>query len=410
MKQLDIALDNIAETLSSARQVAFVLAGFSIAAIYIVLVSGSHLEKTSTALETERHQLESLLKSTHDKLAELRAFYERPADDNHDGLEARKRAIETAVLQLNSIRRSDKIFSPKDRNSLASITEELQRELEILLMRTAAAARWRNDRIAFEQLSVLDLGDLLAISRIDVRPFVEKVAILIRITELAKTRGGTSGIDIGKHFQRFPKLVPSPAFTDPRSGGANLFSDLMSSGYRTLQEVKARITAIDAALAENRKQQNETLKLPFIDQPIGASTLAWAIPITATLGFLFCVFYVSRGRALIGFSAALDPEATRTKMMYPWIYVWQPEQDYLSRCVATCLRIAIIGAPLAASGLLLWRAHRVSEWPMLSLIIASNIALIACVAAFVYELVRLHGVLNTLGTKVGTGPVQLQAA
>jgi hypothetical protein len=34
MKQLDIALANLADTLKAARQIAFLLAGFSIASIY----------------------------------------------------------------------------------------------------------------------------------------------------------------------------------------------------------------------------------------------------------------------------------------------------------------------------------------------------------------------------------------
>ena len=43
MKQIDIALTNLAATLNSARQIAFILAGFSVTAIYLVILSGGGL-------------------------------------------------------------------------------------------------------------------------------------------------------------------------------------------------------------------------------------------------------------------------------------------------------------------------------------------------------------------------------
>jgi hypothetical protein len=80
MKQLDIALDILSDTLKSARQIAFAIAGFSVAAIYLVVLSGGALRQELAILESEAGVLKDLLDRGTRALGDLRTYYEGPIE------------------------------------------------------------------------------------------------------------------------------------------------------------------------------------------------------------------------------------------------------------------------------------------------------------------------------------------
>ena len=162
-------------------------------------------------------------------------------------------------------------------------------------------------------------------------------------------------------FRKFQQghNVPRPrsaALSAPNGDVANYLESLSKAGNRSVADVNAKIAAVEKKIDEKNKHFAESLKVPFVDQPIDASTLAWVVPLTAAIGILFCVFYLTRARELYHFSLRLDAEATGAQLMYPWVFLLPRELDTISLYIGRALQLALIGAPIIASGLFLWPA------------------------------------------------------
>lgn len=193
-----------------------------------------------------------------------------------------------------------------------------------------------------------------------------------------------------KHYQEEGARSQSPDVRPEKAGhtpAVVAFLDEISvAGYRSVDDLRLDLADVRKKIEEKTKQGENSLKLPFLEQPIDASTLGWVVPITAAAGLLFCVFYLNRSRELFRFAVRLDAESTLAKLMYPWVFLWQPEQNRLSRIVGSVLQFATLGSPILASTLFLLFARRASTTAFVAAA-SANLLLAACAASVVYELV-----------------------
>ena len=260
----------------------------------------------------------------------------------------------------------------------------------------------RKGRVSFEDLKISELRELAHHMRKE--PWV----LLRDALALKAAVAMGDGENLSERLTNLQSQIevevkPIPINESEVRNQIGYLAALTSSGYRSLYEARTRIAALDTKIEEKEKQRSNSIKIPFMDQPIDASTLAWVIPTTLAIGTLFCVFYVMRARELYGFSARIDRSAARAKLMYPWIYLSLPEQNTFSRYVARFLQIAIIGAPIVASLVFLLRAISSSSTVSLMFIFIANLLAITCAAAFMYELAAFRSELGHEHERPGEG-------
>lgn len=387
MKQLDIALANLADTLKSARQIAFMLAGFSMAAIYLVVLSGGALRQEISRLERERDEHVKLLGDGAVPLAPLRAYYDGPVDDNSRNFASLLQGLDRANFEIGEVQRvaGKTKLTDSELSMVESRMGQLRRGFFELSLAVDPLKRRKREQARFEDLTLGELRDLETRMDADVRVRI----FLAEAKSLSKFLAARQGPRVAgpadperEPVEAFPARadLPSPVATSA------YLARLSAAGQRSLADLQSKVSAADTAINEKKKHLDESLKIPFVDQPIDAATLAWVVPITAAIGILFCVFYLARARELHQLSRGLDANATHVQLMYPWVFLLPPEQDKITLCIGRLLQLALIGAPILASMLFLWPALHSRSFSTIAAAAAANVLVALAVAAFVYEL------------------------
>jgi hypothetical protein len=395
MTPAEITLDNLTDTLKSARQIAFLLAGFSIAAIYLVVLSGGALKQELVQLEAEKQSLSQLLDRGNEALGALRDFYEGPVEADRLNFSSFVYALDVTdfELQIALSRVQWDTLPQKDRSFLEFEADLLRSNVFEVRAVVGGLVKQKQDRLPFDTLSVADIRDLDYHKGKDAWGLYDEFASLRYALQTPGSYGfqaSTAGI-IGleerfKHYQkisadsRSDNTKPAKAGHTPEVDG--YLDELSSAGYRSISDVRAKLAEVTRTIEQKRNQSETSLKLPFIDQPIDASTLGWVVPLTAAVGMLFCLFYINRAQELCRYAFGLDPDATRATLMYPWIFLWQPEQSRVFRTLAYGLQITIIAAPLGASSLLFWFIAR-SQSTLAAAFLAQSLLMIGSAAVAV---------------------------
>jgi hypothetical protein len=249
----------------------------------------------------------------------------------------------------------------------------------------------KQDQTRFEDLTVGDIRDLASDPGMEVwRISGDMKAIIAALDQLKREKASAERPTLEALLRKLPGPVAFPIKAEvsgaPSTAVTAYLARLSQAGNHSLGELESKVAAIDKAIDEKKKHLDASLKLPFLDQPIDASTLGWVVPVTAAIGVLFCVFYLTRARELYFFSVNLDAEATRAQLMYPWVFLLPPEQDTLSLYIGRTLQLALVGAPILASALFLWPALHSDSALTTAVAIAANVLVALSAAVFVYEL------------------------
>ena len=397
MKQLDVALDNLAETLKSARQIIFALAGFSVAAIYLVVLSGGALKQEISQLESEAQSLKEMIARGNLTLGSLRVFYEDPVEADSLNFASFIYALEVTEFELGlALARVNSAALPQHDRAFLEFQSDLVRS-NVYELRSVVGGliTQKKTRIPFDSLPIADIRDLDYHKGKDAWGLYNDFSALRYALQNPESYGfqkSTANI-VGlenrfKHYRREGEKNQAKR-TKPASAGHTpavtaYLAEMSTAGYRSIADVHSKLAAVEKRAEEKRKQSESSLKLPFLDQPIDVSTLGWVVPVTAAVALLFCLFYVNRARELYRFARSLDANATRAKLMYPWVFLWQAEQTRLSQTVAVVLQFALIGSPVVASLLFLALVQRSSTGALASSILADLcLSAIVVVVAFV---------------------------
>ena len=152
----------------------------------------------------------------------------------------------------------------------------------------------KQDQTRFEDLTVGELRELTSYPGKEVWRISSKMeAIMNVLDQLKRVRASTELLSLKTLLER----ISGPAPMKPEISGLSIAGDtayltrLSQAGNHSLGELEGKVAAIDRTLDEKQKHLDASLKLPFLDQPIDASTLGWVVPVTAAIGVLFCVFY-----------------------------------------------------------------------------------------------------------------------
>ena len=398
MKQLDIALDILSDTLKSARQIAFAIAGFSVAAIYLVVLSGGALRQELALLEAEAKTLKDLLDRGVRTLGDLRTYYEGPVEAESLNFASFIYALEVTEFELGlALARVDRSkWSQKDNAFLDFQSDLLRANVYELRAVLGGLITQKKNRLPFDGLPIADIRDLDYHKGKDAWGLYYEFTSLRAALQTPDAYGyQTSTAHLVmlearfKHYQQEAAKSQTrrtmPAKPGHTPGVSSYLGDLASAGNRSLADVHSKVASLEKRIEEKSKQSQNSLKLPFLEQPIDASTLAWVVPITTAMRMLFSVYYLNRARELHQFCIILDPNTTRAKLMYPWIFLWQPEQDRFSQHLGACLQFAVIGSPILASLLFLWFVLRSSGFAIVAAG-AANLLVAAAAAAVVREL------------------------
>jgi hypothetical protein len=398
MKQLDIALDILSDTLKSARQIAFAIAGFSVAAIYLVVLSGGALRQELAILESEAGVLKDLLDRGTRALGDLRTYYEGPVEADSLNFASFIYALEVTEFELGlALARVDASkWTQKDNAFLAFHSDLLRANVYELRAVLGGLIAQKKNRIPFDGLPVADIRDLDYHKGKDAWGLYNEFTSLRAALQTPDAYGFQAStahlVTLESRFKHYQQLAASSQTprTKPAKAGhtpavSSYLGDLASAGNRSLSDAHSKMAALEKRIEEKRKQSANSLKLPFLEQPIDASTLAWVVPITTAIGMLFSVYYLNHARALHQFCVMLDPNATRAKLMYPWVFLYQPEQSNFSQSVGIGLQFAVIGSPILASLLFLWLVLG-SSGLALAAATAANLLVAASAAGIVREL------------------------
>lgn len=154
MKQLDLALENLSDTLKSARQIMFILAGFSLGAIYLVVLSGSAIRQELSQLDSQAQSLSKILERGNKTLEPLRAFYEGPVEADSlnfasfiYALDITKFELEVALARVEVAK-----LPPKDRAFLQFEADLIQSNVQELRSAVGGLITQKNNRVPFESL------------------------------------------------------------------------------------------------------------------------------------------------------------------------------------------------------------------------------------------------------------------
>jgi len=412
MTQLDIALDALADTLKSARQIVFLLAGFSIGAIYLVVLSGGALKQELAQLQSEAESLKATIARGKQTLDPLRIFYEGPVEADRLNFSSFIYALEVTEFELalalarvepGKLAGSDRAFLEYQSDLIRSNVFELRSIVGGLIAQ-------KKSRVPFDNLPIADIRDLDYHKGKDSWGLYNDFSALRYALQTPESYGFQKStadiVGLETRFQHYQKqnVRSKSERTKPDKAGHTpavtaYLEELSTGGYRSVADVYSKLSGVEKKIEEKRKQSESSLKLPFLEQPIDASTLGWIVPLTASVGMLFCIFYVNRARELYRFSSALDLNMTRTKLMYPWIFLRQREATWFSQVVGYGLQCALLGSPVLASLLFLWFVQRSSVG-----------ALFAAIAADLTLILSATIVANTITRFVSEAYGEYQAA
>jgi hypothetical protein len=392
MKQLDIALAN------------------SIAAVYLIVLSGGALRQEISRLEHEKAVYAKLLRDAGSVLEPLRNFYDGSAVVDGRNLASLLKTFESLAFEIGEAPKtaSNLFLQKSDIDFLTDQLSTLRRKHFEIFQNLRQLQKRKQDQTRFEDLTVGEIRDLGSVPRMEVwQASAEMKAIMDALDQLKRAKAPTERKGLEVLLRKNPRPVLLRRSEVPETPSATVtayLARLSQAGSHSLGALESKVAAIDRTIDEKRKHLDASLKLPFLDQPIDASTLGWVVPVTAAIGVLFCVFYLTRARELYLFSVSLDAEATRAQLMYPWVFLLPPEQDTLSLYIGRILQLALIAAPILASALFLWPAIHSDSAATMAIAIAANVLVVLSAALFAYELACFARASGSGSTRASSQP------
>jgi hypothetical protein len=365
MKQHEFWLQHLLSCLDTARTLIFALAAFSLAAIYIAVFSSAAQRADLVVLQDERARVAEILRDGEPALAKTRNFYEGPAEAEQLNFASLIYALEITQHHLQQTLRANagKVRSRADVAFLefqAALIEDNAFELGAII---GGLVQQKKSRVPFEALPASDLLDLDYHKGKDAWHLYYDWSSLRYALYTEASYGYRKlpdGLDsLEKRFRfhasesqksRQSSTRPPKAGRDPAVTG--FVQRMTDNGFRSLGEVRARITALDTKIREQEKSISGSLKLPFVDQSVDVDYLVWLVPLTVLISLLFTMFYALKARELCDWLIAVKSELGLGARSFPWVFLDRSKAGDRSSLLARLLRVVLIALPLGVSVLL----------------------------------------------------------
>ncbi len=351
--------------ISTARRISFALAAFSIAAIYIGVIGNAAQRSKVEALEGQRKSLTGELSEFNHVLAEVRAFYEGPAEAESLNFASQIYSLKNTREFVAEMRRNADSFqlNPADRSFFdfqATLIAHNAFELQNIL---GGLIQQKENRIPFDKLPFSDLLDLDYHKGKDAwQIYYEWSAMryaLYRQSDYGFSQYPEADAPLERRFQYFVRTGEESrgASTKPKAVGrtqalVDQITTLSEKGFRSLGDIKARLAALDRQIEQAKKALSGSIKMPFLEQNIEVTALVWLVPLTITFSLLFELYYVRKAQVIAEKIMRIDDEVAGTLNTYPWLLLDQQQRSVGHSAMVASLRILIVGAPVAVSAVL----------------------------------------------------------
>ncbi len=363
-------LSNAVNTcISSARKILFGLSAFSVAAIYVAIISAYSLQEEISILKSERVQFEKLQIEGKSVLREIRKFYEGPAEANQINFSSFIYALEITRYSL------DKTLSQVDK-SLLSDSDIAFLDFQSRLIDSNAFELYsimkglidqKQRRISFEQLSIPDLLDLDYHKGKGAWDLYYEWSSLRYSLYTPKSYGYRKlPADIRTLEQRYNyflkessksrsvNTIPKKAGRDKRV--TDYLAKVSSNGFRRFGELQSKNIKLDLEIEKKNKESEGMLKLPFVDQKIDFNSFIWIVPLTILCALLFSYFYLLKAKQILEVIDQEEGDSSYIPKLYAWVVLPQEKSNYHIFYSALILKILILGLPLFVSSFLVYKA------------------------------------------------------
>ena len=369
MDKLDFQSNAATESISSAKKILFGLCAFSIVAIYIAIFSAYNIQEEIFSLRMEKEKLSALQNEGKSSLAEIRGFYEGPAEADKINfssfiyaLDITRHNLDNTVKQaeIDTLSIEDKSFFLYQSDLIDSNSFELYSIMKGLIDQ-------KQKRIGFDQLTIPDLLDLDYHKGKGAWDLYYEWSSLRYALYTAKSYGYKKLPESVKSLEqrymyfleqsmktRSSNTLPKKKGRDPNV--TEYLEKLSNNGFHSIGDLSRKLIHLGIDIEKEVQQSENVLKLPFVDQNVGFDSLVWVIPLTILSALLFVYFYLLKAKQALSEITKDIGDSSYITRLYVWAALPQLKHDYRLFYVATLLRGVIFGLPLFISSYLVLRS------------------------------------------------------
>lgn len=374
MTKIEYLTNTVDLCFSAARRIAFGLAAFSLAAIYVSIFSAYNLQDELLTLEKERTKVQKLINEGATALNEIRSFYEGPAEDDDLNFSSFIYALQITEHHLNNtLKKIDKSkMSAKDIAFLEYQSDLIGNNAYELSSGMQSLIKQKQNRVSFLDLTIPDLLDLDYHKGKGAWSLYNEWSSLRYALYTPESYGYSnlpSDLDsLEKRYRHFISKRNNQKIVNSRSrkAGRNeevvrYLNKLSGQGFFSFGDAERKKLDLDSRIEKNKNEIEGMVKLPFIDQAIDVVSLVWIVPMTIVAALLFILFYILKAKQILGFIEIEDPEWVSPSSLFAWIAIPQVGEHRLLWLVGAALKSLVFGLPILVALALVLNASTLSS-------------------------------------------------